>query len=189
MRITKIFIVATGLALIAGAALAQTAGAPVIPPMGIGGAAVPAYEVTVSGGTVASNAIQWVYAAFGVSLGLALTLLAVKGLQLVGIKVTDAQKEQLNKLVVNGLNLAVAASKNLEGKAPIEVKNAAAAQTVAYVQTHGADLLKSMGLDPKSGQVVEAINARIETAIVDPNVPTHPAVTPPVDVAAPATTA
>jgi len=190
MRFTKIFLVAAGLALVAGAAIAQTAApVPVIPPMGIGGAAVPAYEVTVSGGTAASNVIQWVYAAFGVSIGLALTLLVVKLLKLAGIKVSDAQKEQLNKLVVNGLNLAVAqASKSLEGKAPIEVKNAVAAKTVEYVQAHGADLIKSMGLDPKSGEAVQAINARIETALVDPTIPTHPAVTP-TDVTAPATTA
>jgi hypothetical protein len=43
---------------------------------------------------------------------------------------------------------------------------------VAYVQDHGADAIKTLGLDPQSGAAVEAIKARIETAIADPTIPT-----------------
>jgi hypothetical protein len=52
------------------------------------------------------------------------------------------------------------------------------ASTVAYVQDHGADTLKKLGIDPNSNIAVDAIKARIETAINDPAAPTPPVLDP-----------
>jgi hypothetical protein len=92
---------------------------------------------------------------------------------------SDAARARLQEIIVNGLNVGAAqATKDLAGRDPITIKNETVAQAVAYAQAHGADAIKQLGLDPKSGAAVEAIKARIETAIADPAVPT-PAVLDP----------
>ncbi len=60
----------------------------------------------------------------------------------------------------------------------ISVQNQVIQDAVAYTQTHAAETIKALGLDPESGQAVQAIRARIATAIVDPSTPTNPVITP-----------
>jgi hypothetical protein len=89
-------------------------------------------------------------------------------------------RARLQEMVVNGLNIsAPAVEKQLAGKGQVEIKNAVVSSAVAYVQAHGADEIKALGLDPQSGAAVEAIRARIETAVADPTVPTPPVLDPP----------
>lgn len=131
-------------------------------------------------GTIAGDALTWVITTFGGTIGLALTGLLYRFLQKAGVDLTEAQRDKLQGIVVNGLNLGAAkASAELQGKGQIEIKNAAVAAAVTYAQTHGADTLKALGMDPTSQAAVEAIKARIETAIADDNTPTHPALSVP----------
>jgi hypothetical protein len=103
-----------------------------------------------------------------------------------GIQGTELLSDKLDRILLNGINSGAAVvTTNMAGKGQIEIKNAVVAEAVAYTQAHGADTIKQLGLDPNSGAAVEAIKARIETAIADPKVPT-PAVLDPTKAAPPA---
>lgn len=137
-------------------------------------------ETTISVGTVASQALQWVVAVFGAVLGTAGTALLMRMFKAAGLSISDAARARLQEMVINGLNIsAKAAEDSLAGKGKIAIKNAIVADAVNYVQAHGAETLKQLGVDPNSNLAVDAIKARIETAIADPMSPT-PAVLDPV---------
>lgn len=142
-------------------------------------AAHAADAVTVNTGDVASSALAWVATVATGVVGTAVTTLLVRWFTHLGVQVTDEMRARLQDIVVNGLNLAAKElEQSLIGKGQVEVKNAVAARTVRYVQEHGADTLKALGLDPMSPAATEAIRARIETAITDPRAPTPPSITP-----------
>lgn len=136
------------------------------------------YDATgtvVSGGSIASQIIEWVVASFGTAIAALLTALVYRLLGYAGIQVSQAQRDQLQAIVVNGINTAATkAEAGLQANQAmsIDVKNRVIAEAVSYVQTHGADTIKALGLDPQSGQAVEAIRARIATALADPRAPT-----------------
>lgn len=135
----------------------------------------------VKGGNLAAQVVEWLQAAFGLALGTLLTALVYRGLGWMGIQVTDQQKSQLQGVIVNGLNDAAAkAATSLRDSSTmdINVKNQIVADAVDYTQRHAADTIKALGLDPKSGEAVEAIRARIQTALNDPATPTPPSITP-----------
>jgi hypothetical protein len=133
----------------------------------------------IKGSTLATQVLDWLEVAFGGILGSAFLAAIIKGLQFLGIKTTDAQKAQLQALVVNGINDGFAKAKDAAKNAPdIDVKNTSVVNAIDYVQRHGSALIQASGLDPKSGEAVEAIRARIETALNDPATPTPPAITP-----------
>ncbi len=135
----------------------------------------------VHGGQILADIVGWGEAAFGVAIASVATAGIYKFLQWMGIQVTDGQKSQLQAIAVNGLNAAAAkAQANLRGNAAmdISVQNQVIQDAVAYTQTHAAETIKALGLDPESGQAVQAIRARIATAIVDPSTPTNPVITP-----------
>ena len=130
-------------------------------------------NTTISTGTVAGTVLTWAATAFGGVLTGAITTLIYRLFNEAGIRMSDAARARLQEIVVNGLNIgAKIAAENLAGKGQVEVKNEVVAQAVAYTQAHGAATIKTLGLDPTSGAAVEAIKARIETAIADPNTPT-----------------
>lgn len=136
----------------------------------------------VSGGSIAASIIEWLQVAFGTVIGGGIVAGIVKGMQLLGLKIDDSNRKALYAIVVNGLNDAAGKAatslrdnKNLD----IEVKNQVVADAVDYVQRHAPDTIKALGLDPNSGEAVEVIKARIETALNDPRTPTPPAITPP----------
>lgn len=130
-------------------------------------------ETTISVGTVASQALEWVATTFIGVIGTALTALILKMFKKAGIQISDAARARLQELVVNGLNAsAKAAETEMQGKGQVEIRNATVAKTVAYVQAHGADTIKQLGLEPTEQKAVEAIKARIEVAVADPAVPT-----------------
>ena len=130
-------------------------------------------ETTISVGTLAGSILNWIMVAFGPVIGSMVVWILVRVLKKLGIDATDALRERLQEIVVNGLNAgAKSATEQLQGKGEVEIKNAVVAQAVAYTQVHGAETIKALGLDPQSGATVEAIKARIETAINDPTTPT-----------------
>lgn len=130
---------------------------------------------TIDTGGLAGQALLWVMATFGTTIGTIVTAWLYKLMQAAGVRATDAMRAKLQDIIVNGLNLgAKQAAEDLQGHGKVEIKNAAVATAVVYAQQHGADTLKQLGLDPTSPEAVEAIKARIETAIVDPATPTAP---------------
>lgn len=134
----------------------------------------------INTGTYAGEALEWVVATFGVPIGGLLTAWLLRLFKNEGIIGAGLLRNKLQSIIVNGLNLAAAqAARDLAGRGTIEIKNSAVATAVRYAQDHGADTLKALGLDPTSPQAVEAIKARIETAITDPSTPTNPALSPP----------
>lgn len=136
--------------------------------------------VTVNTGDIASSALQWVATIATGVVGTAVTTLLVRWFTHLGVQVTDEMRARLQDIVVNGINLAAKElSAELAGKGHVEVKNAVAARAVRYVQDHGKETLKALGLDPMSAAATEAIKARIETAITDPRAPTSAVVAPP----------
>jgi hypothetical protein len=137
-------------------------------------------ETSISIGTLAGQVLSWIMVTFSAPIGGLAVWIMVRVLKNLGITATDAMRARLQDLVVNGLNAsAPAVQADLANKGQVEIKNAAVAKTIAYVQAHGADTIKALGLDPTSPAAIEAIKARIETAILDPAVPT-PAVLDPV---------
>jgi hypothetical protein len=132
-------------------------------------------DTTISVGTLAGQVLTWLVAAFGVPIGGLLTAWLYRLFNLAGIQAADGLRTKLQEIIVNGLNAgAKTVSEDAQGRGQIEIKNAVVAQAVTYAQAHGADTLKQLGLDPQSGAAVEAIKARIETAINDPAQPTPP---------------
>jgi hypothetical protein len=130
-------------------------------------------ETTISVGSLAGEVLQWLAAAFGVPIGGLLTAWLYRLFKLAGVQVSDGLRSKLQEIIVNGLNAgAKVEAANMQGKDQIAIKNAVVQQAVVYAQAHGADTIKALGLDPQSGAAVEAIKARIETAIADPTVPT-----------------
>lgn len=145
-------------------------------------------ETTISVGTLAGQVLAWIAAVFAVPIGALLSAWLWRLFQLVGVQVADQARARLQEMIVNGLNVgAKKAESDLRGRGQIEIKNAAVAETVRYVQAHGADTLRELGVDPASSKAVEAIKARIETAIADPVTPTPALLTPPPPVPTPAT--
>lgn len=137
--------------------------------------------VTVKGGDLAAKILDWFWVAFGGTLGLLATAVLYKIFGYFGIQTTDIQRAQLQSIIVNGLNAGAAkAQVSLHGMTELDftAKNQIIADAVIYAQNHAAETIKALGLDPKSGEAVEAIKARIETALNDPMQPTPPAITP-----------
>lgn len=135
---------------------------------------------TISAGTIAGQVLTWLAAAFSIPIGSFLTMFLMRLAKSAGVQVTDAMKAQLQGIVINALNSAAANSTDrLKGQSPIAIKSQIVGEAVSYVQVHGSDVIKSLGLDPHSGAAVEAIRARIETAIADPAQPTPAVLNPP----------
>lgn len=172
MKKTTTIIITTLLACVAAtSAVAQT----MLPPY------TPSIGGVVHGGQILSDIVAWGATAFGTVIAAVVTAGVYKFLQWMGIQVTDSQKTQLQAVVVNGLNAAASrAQTGLKSNTALDisVQSQVVNEAVRYAQDHAADTIKALGLDPESGQAVEAIRARIATAIVDPTAPTNPAITP-----------
>jgi hypothetical protein len=136
-------------------------------------------STTIETGTLAGQVLLWLTSAFGTVLGTVAVGWIVRLFKLAGINATDAMRARLQQIVVNGLNAGAAAvAGGLVGKGSVAVKQPIVAVAVRYVQEHGAEELKALGVDPASDKAIEAIKARIETAIADPAVPTPAVLTP-----------
>lgn len=130
---------------------------------------------TIHGGQILANVLAYVGSAFGVAFAGLVTAVVYKVLGKLGVEVTAQQKEALNSVIVNGLNDASAkaqASVGSNAALDLNVKSQIVASAVAYTQTHAADTIKALGLDPQSGQAVQAIRARMTTLVADPAQPT-----------------
>jgi hypothetical protein len=106
------------------------------------------------------------------------TGIAYKIMVFFGVKVDESNKAALQAIIVNGLNQAAAKAENSlrnNTNLDVDVKSQVIADAVAYTQAHAKETIKALGLDKDDPSAVEAIRARIQTAIVDPLTPTNPA--------------
>lgn len=160
--------------VVVDAALGQPVAVTTVPP-----AASPV-AVTYSIGSLAGDVLQWVIVAFVIPAIPILSALALKWLQRFNIQISDQQRARLDEMVINGINAnAPKLLDKFKASGQIEIRNQVVNSAVEYVQKHGSDTIKALGLDPKSGDAVEAIRARIETALLDPAAPTNPAIPDP----------
>lgn len=130
---------------------------------------------TVSGGDLAAQFIEWLKIAFGTIIAGLFSLLIVKIRAYFGLITTDAQKAALQAIAVNGVNSAALKAETALRDNPnltFNVKDAVVADAVSYVQAHGADTIKALGLDANSGDAVDAIKARVATAMNGKETPT-----------------
>lgn len=135
-------------------------------------------DTAVHFGPILSDLVQWIATAFGAALAGAAVAAIYKLFQYLGIQITLAQRDQLQAIIINGLNDAAMKTETALKKDPklvVDVKSKVIADAISYTQVHAADTIKALGLDPVSGEAVEAIRARIATAITDPATPTPPA--------------
>jgi len=136
-------------------------------------------ETTISVGSLAGQALDWAFIAFGGVLTTFLTRLFIKLAAEAGVRITKGLSDQINEALLNGLNHGESElSAELQGKDPITIKNAIVASAVEYAQTHRADAIEKLGLNPQSGAAVQSLRARIATLVADPDKPT-PAVLAP----------
>jgi hypothetical protein len=151
------------------AAFAQQAipAAPGISPIGS-----PTY---VNAGSLSADVLNFVVAVTLPIVSAVVTGWIVRLFQMVGVNMTDAQRARLQEMVVNGIHAGTAQAESaLQGAPPIAVKNQAIAHAVEYVQQHGQDTLKALGLNPNDPAAVQAIQARVLSAIANPAIPTPP---------------
>lgn len=170
----------------------QTLGAPqTVPPAATQNTITTTGPVTsdtkISVGTLAGEVLTWIVDVFGVPIGGLLTAILWRLLQKIGVSLTDDMRARLQEIIINGINHgARKATDELHGRGQVEIKNAAVEHAVDYVQLHGIDEMKALGIDPNSNMAVDAIKARIETAITDVNTPTPKVLDPPAPTPAPA---
>ena len=126
-------------------------------------------------GPILTYAVKWVIAAFGTVASAAVVALTYKVFGYLGIQTTQVQRDQLQGIIVNGLNDAAAKAEATIAANPrldIDVKQLVIADAITYAQKHGKDTIKALGLDPLSGEAIAVIKARIATAVTDINAPT-----------------
>lgn len=163
-----------------GAATAQTT--PVQQPAGPRTTTIQTNDTVKVGfdyGNLLAQIIGWLAVVFGPILATAGAALMVKLLRNAGVDNAAMLSSQLQQTIANGLNAGAAeAQRRTSGLTPIEIKNQAVAFAIQYTLDHRAETIKALGLDPKDGATVKAIQARIETALVDPATPTNPILQP-----------
>lgn len=143
-------------------------------------------DTVISLGTLAGQVLTWVTSLFVASVGALLSAWIARAFRNAGVDFTDSMRSRLQEMVVHGLNLGAAtATAGMAGKAQIDIKNQAIDTAVRYVREHGAQELKALGVDPMSNIAVDAIKARIQTAITDANSPTPKILDPVVTAAIP----
>lgn len=137
--------------------------------------------VVVKGGDLAAKILDWFWVAFGGSIGLLASAVLYKIFGYFGVQTTQMQRDQLQAIIVNGLNAGAAKAQTTlrsSDKLDFSSKNVIVNEAIQYTQDHAAETIKALGLDPKSGDAVQVIKARIETALNDPAIPTPAAITP-----------
>ena len=145
-----------------------------------GGIGVVPPAAIIDSGSIAGQVFTWAITVFGGVIATVLTGLIVKLMRKAGIEVSQAASDRLDQILLNGMHAGAAQlTPALVGKGTIEVKNATLAAAVRYVQAHGADTLKTLGVDPNDPKTIEALRARAERLIADPNIATPKALDAP----------
>lgn len=149
----------------------------------------PPPAATIDTGTIAGQIITWVIAVFGPVIAGFLVLLLKRLATRAGVEVDQAASDRLDEIMLNALHAgAQQAGAALAGRGGVAVQNQVLMRAVEYVQRHGADTLKTLGVDPTDPRTVEALRARAAKLVADATKPTPPVLdsAPPGEPAAPA---
>lgn len=123
---------------------------------------------TVLLGDYANAVLQWMLPILAPILAGFIVDALIKFRQKLGQTTSDAQREKLFEMAQNGVNLAThQLGQSLTGKLPVQVQSQVMAQAVDYVQAHGSDTIKALGLDPTDPKAVEAIKGRVATILAN----------------------
>ena len=142
--------------------------------------ASPALAQTTSvlhGGDVASSVVSWIAVALAAPVAALLSAAAYKALGWLGVQTTQGQRDQLQSIILNGINTASAkAQAQLKNNPDLDVniKNQIVSDAISYAQSHAKETLTALGLDPNSGQAVQVLRDRVMATIADPSQPTAP---------------
>lgn len=130
-------------------------------------------------GDYASAALEWLLPILAPVLAAFMVDALIKLRGYLGQSTSDAQRDKLQQMTENAVNLALhEGAHNLAGKMPVEVNSQVMARAVDYVQAHGADTLKALGVDPTSPSAVEAIKGRVATILANKQAAPAVSVTP-----------
>lgn len=136
-------------------------------------------DYTFSAGSVIASIVNWLWVVFGGTIVSVIMIGVQKWLKLMGVQVNQQMNDRIEERLRNGLNQAAATAQvGLDGKFTVAVKNQVVAQAIEYAKAHSAEDLATLGLDPKSGEVTAALQAKAESIIVDPLKATNPALVP-----------
>lgn len=131
----------------------------------------PVAVVTEAPKGIASQAIDWLFAAVGATIAAAVAGFAGKVVQGIGFQLSEQRRARLQDLVHNGLALAAKeAGKALDNRLGGQGLDAILSRVVSYVNVQGGDTLKKLGMKPNSPEATEAIVARALRAL-EPNLP------------------
>lgn len=138
------------------------------------------HKVTVDVGLFGSQIIAWLVTTFGGVISLAVSAWIFTLVQKMRIQATDKLRERFQQIILSGLSIGAARAEQAlqAGSTKVEIKNEAAITAVQYVQEHGAETAKKLGLDVMSSQAVDVVKANIEKMVNDPTVATPPSISP-----------
>lgn len=185
----KLLVVAAALALVVTPAASQTLSTTSSSAGTVGGVAQPGGPIatsviippagkivtvdsggnaTVSGGSILGEAIMWAALLVGGGLAALIARWVQVGAKKLGLDMNDDARARLQEIVEHGIALsAQKAQVDLSDKLPLNVKAGVAVNALQYVQAHGADTLKQLGVDPNDPTAIEAVQARIAKAMND----------------------
>ena len=130
-------------------------------------------DTQISIGTLAGEVLTWLAAAFSVPIGALLTVWLVRLFKAAGLDATKQMSDQLNTVLVNGLNDAARnGALQSSGRLNVTVKDPLVASAIQYALDRQPETLKALGLDPTDGETVKVLRARIATLAADSTIPT-----------------
>jgi hypothetical protein len=130
---------------------------------------------TVLLGDYAGAALEWMLPILAPVIAGFLVDALIKLRQRLGQSTSEAQRDKLQQMAENAVNLAGhQLNHDLSGKLPMPARNEVMAMAVDYVQAHGSDTIKALGLDPTDPKAVEAIKGRIATIMANKSSPPVP---------------
>lgn len=126
----------------------------------------PPPQNTLLLGDYANAVLQWMQPILAPIIAGFIVDVLIKIRTMLGQSTTEAQRAKLFEMAQNGTNLAIhQAGANMAGKMPVQIRSAVMAQAVDYVQAHGSDTIKALGLDPTDPKAVQAIQGRVATIL------------------------
>lgn len=123
---------------------------------------------TVMMGDYAASALEWMLPILAPIVAGFIVDALLKVRTALGQTTTAAQRDKLQQMAENAVNLAAhEAGHDLAAKWPVQINSQVMARAVDYVQAHGADTIKKLGLDPTDPKAVEAIRGRVATILAN----------------------
>jgi hypothetical protein len=139
----------------------------------------PDAQTVLSWGSVFSTLFLGVVSFLAPIIAYFIILLLNKILKYVGFQLDNARRDRLQEIVVNGINLAaIRIGSDIKGRMPAQLNSEFQKEVFSYVLSHGDEVMAELGFSKTDPKLVDAIQARIEKALNDPNVATPPLVTP-----------